>query len=192
MEQAKLSLPAQSKDHVLGSLKAPLILVEYGDFECPYCAAAAPIVEKLLSDFDLSIAYVFRHFPLRDLHPHAELAALAAEAAALQSQFWPMHQLLFENSNRLSMGAVLSFVSDLEMDVGRFQDDFERGDLFAHIESDIRSGIDSDVQGTPTFYLNNFRIDGPTDYNYFKELFEGVLEHQTTRTRPSKEQERFF
>jgi protein-disulfide isomerase len=182
MTQATLKNPVSTQDHHIGPFNAPLVFVEYGDYECPYCAAADPVVEKLITDFGKSMCYVFRHFPLRTLHPHAELAALAAEAAGEQSQFWYMHRLLFKNSHVLSMKTVLAIAEELELDIGQFQDDFQRGDLMNKIDSDVSSGIQSGVHGTPTFFLNGLRVDGPSNYAFLSDLFEEIL----ATPRPSR------
>jgi len=174
-----LKKPVVQIDHHIGPLTAPLIFVEYGDYECPYSAEADLVIEKLIADYGKSLCYVFRHFPLRTLHPHAEIAALAAEAAGQQSQFWPMHRMLFQNSHRLSMSTILSLVDDLDLDISQFQDDFQRGDLMDKIDADVSSGLQSAVQGTPTFYLNGFRVDGPHNYAFLGDL----LEESLTRSR---------
>lgn len=180
MIQAHLKQPVTTDDHHIGPLTSPLILVEYGDYESPDCAAADPVMEKLISDYGKSLCYVFRHFPLRTLHPHSEMAALAAEAAGEQSQFWYMHRMLFKNSHALSMKTILSIAEELELDIGQFQDDFQRGDLMDKIDRDVGSGLQSGVPGTPTFYLNGLRIDGPANYAFISDLFEDTL----TRIKP--------
>jgi protein-disulfide isomerase len=189
MAMTTLQKPVVQEDHHIGPLTAPLVFVEYGDYECPHCSAADAVVEKLISDFEMSLSYVFRHFPLRTLHPHAELAALAAEAASQQGQFWSMHRLLFQNSQHLSMTKILSLAEELEIDIGQFQDDFQRGDLIDKIDSDVSSGLRSGVQGTPTFYLNGGRVDGPHTFAYLSDLFEEALS-KTNRSTQKKFEER--
>lgn len=175
MTKTTLQKPVVQLDHHIGPLTAPLILVEYGDYESPQCAVADGVIEKLISEFGLSLSYVFRHFPLRTLHAHAEMAALAAEAASQQSQFWSMHRLLLQNSQHLSMNRILYLADEIELDIGQFQDDFQRGDLMDKIDADVSSGIQSGVQATPTFYLNGARIDGPYNFAHLNDLFEETL-----------------
>lgn len=175
MTKTTLHKPVIQHDHHIGPLTAPLVLVEYGDYESEQCSAVDSVMEKLISEFGLSLSYVFRHFPLRTLHAHAEMAALAAEAAGQQSQFWPMHRLLLQNSQHLSMNRILYLADELELDIGQFQDDFQRGDLMDKIDADVSGGIQSGVQGTPTFYLNGARVDGPHNFAHLNDLLEDTL-----------------
>ncbi|SHH05758.1 DsbA family protein [Pollutimonas bauzanensis] len=153
-------VPAVGKqDHVIGARHAQIVIVEYGDFECPSCAQAYPSVKILLQDFGKHIRYAFRHFPLVEAHPHAELAAEAAEAAGAQNKFWQMHDLLFENQAHLKPKNLRQYAADLELDLLRY--DAEIGDhiYLQRIQESLESGRASGVQGSPAFFLDGRVID---------------------------------
>src|SRR3954468_6255495 len=118
-----LAVPVRAADHTLGNAHAGIVVVEYGDFECPNCKQAAPAVKLLLKRFTGRVDYVFRHFPLEEVHPHALQCALAAEAAAAQGKFWPMHDLLFENQDHLKLKQLRGYAERLELDMARFDAD---------------------------------------------------------------------
>ena len=150
------------QDHVRGPLDAPVTVVEYGDFECPYCGRAEPIVRKLLSDFG-DVRYVWRHLPLTDVHPHAQLAAEAAEAATAQGAFWPMHDKLLHNQDALRIPDLIRYAAELGLDAERFEQDL-RGEVgAAKIDEDVDSADLSGVSGTPTFFINGRRHYGAYD-----------------------------
>lgn len=161
---AKLAEPVSGRDHVQGLPTAAVTLVEYGDYECPHCGAAHPIVKQLQEAMGEELRYVFRHFPLTQIHPHAQAAAEAAEAAGAQGKFWEMHDLLFEYQDSLEEGNLLRFAAALELDVTRFANDLERGIFEERVREDFMSGVKSGVNGTPTFFINDVRHDGPWDY----------------------------
>ena len=149
-------------DHIRGPLDAPVTVVEYGDFECPYCGRAEPAVRELLRDF-ADVRYVWRHLPLADVHPHAELAALASEAAADQGAFWEMHDQLLEHQDKLRMADLVSYADRLGLDVARFTEDL-RGHVGANrIAQDVEGADLSRVSGTPTFFVNGRRHHGAYD-----------------------------
>jgi Na+/H+ antiporter NhaA len=150
------------RDHIRGPLEAPVTVVEYGDFECPYCGRAEPIVRDLLRDF-ADVRYVWRHLPLTDVHQHAELAAAAAEAAAAQGSFWPMHDLLLHHQDALELADVLGYAEQLGLDVDRFADDLDAGIGTRHIAEDVEGADLSGVSGTPTFFVNGRRHYGAYD-----------------------------
>src|SRR6202795_836790 len=139
-EPYTLAVPVDSTDHVLGPETARVIVVEYGDFECPNCAQAYPAVKILLKHFEHRIRFVFRHFPLTEVHPHAELAAEAAEAAGAQHKFWPMHELLFENQLHLKAKSLRQYAAKAELDLERY--DYEMSDhvYLQRVQEDIESG----------------------------------------------------
>jgi Na+/H+ antiporter NhaA len=150
------------RDHVRGPLDAPVTVVEYGDFECPYCGQAESVVRELLSDFG-DVRYVWRHLPLTDVHPHAQLAAEAAEVAGLQGAFWDMRDRLFENQDRLGVKDLLAHAEELSLDVVAFREAL-RGRLGAsRVERDVESADLSGVSGTPTFFINGRRHHGAYD-----------------------------
>jgi Na+/H+ antiporter NhaA len=151
------------RDHVRGVDDAPITLVEYGDFECPYCGQAEPIIRGLLSACDDDLRFVFRHLPLSDVHPHAQMAAEAAEAAAAQGAFWPMHDLLFAHQDELTLRALRGYAEELALDVERFADDLRRRRHAARVRDDVATADSSGVTGTPTFFINGRRHYGAYD-----------------------------
>ncbi|MGV8964786.1 MAG: Na+/H+ antiporter NhaA [Cellulomonas sp.] len=150
------------RDHVRGMSDAPVTLVEYGDFECPFCGRAEPVVRALLADFG-DIRYVWRHLPLHDVHPRAQAAAEAAEAAADQGSFWAMHDLLLENQGALRPSDLVDYAARLGLDVERFTADLRRGAGVDRVARDVESADLSGVAGTPTFFLNGRRHHGAYD-----------------------------
>jgi protein-disulfide isomerase len=143
-----------STDHHQGNVNAAIILVEYGDFQCPYCGRAHPLVKRLLKEKGKELHFVFRNFPLREIHPHAFISALAAEAAAKQDKFWEMHDLIFENQQGLSANLLNSFAERLDLDLAAFTKDSKSRELQSKVETDFESGLRSGVNGTPSFFLN--------------------------------------
>lgn len=172
----KLKTPPTTLDHHRGPLTAPVFLVEYGDFECPYCGAAYPVFERLIAEFKNDLCFVYRHFPLKNIHPHSELAARAAEAADQQKQFWPMHHLLFENQGALSSENILKMAEFLNLDLDRFHTDLRRDDLLQRLRADFNNGIRSGVNGTPTVYINDFRFNGPPLDKPLEEVIRSLIE----------------
>jgi len=156
-------VPVSERDHVQGPPDAPLTLVEYGDYECPYCGAAYPIVKEAQSRLGQRLRFVFRNFPIATSHPHAEQAAEAAEAAAAQGEFWPMHDLLYENQKRLRDEDLVSYARQLGLDLGRFEQELTAHVHAARVHEDFMSGVRSGVNGTPTFYVNGHRHDDSYD-----------------------------
>jgi Na+/H+ antiporter NhaA len=152
-----------ARDHIRGVDDAPITLVEYGDFECPYCGQAEPIIRELLSACDDDLRFVFRHLPLADVHPHAQMAAEAAEAAAAQGAFWEMHDLLFAHQDELTLRALRGYAEELGLDVERFADDLRRRRHAARVREDVMTADASGVTGTPTFFINGRRHYGAYD-----------------------------
>jgi Na+/H+ antiporter NhaA len=150
------------RDHVRGQLNAPVTLVEYGDFECPFCGQAEPIVRELLRDFG-DVRYVWRHLPLNDVHPNTQLAAEAAEAAADQGAFWEMYDLLLAHQDALRADDLIAYAEQLGLDVERFTDDLRRHAGAARVAEDVDSADLSGVTGTPTFFVNGRRHYGAYD-----------------------------
>jgi Na+/H+ antiporter NhaA len=149
-------------DHIRGPLEAPVTLVEYGDFECPYCGQAEPVVRELQRDFG-DVRYVWRHLPLTDVHPHAQLAAEAAEAADRQGAFWEVHDLLFDHQDRLRPSDLVGYAEQLGLDVERFTEDLRNHEGAARVAEDVDSADLSGVSGTPTFFVNGRRHYGAYD-----------------------------
>ncbi len=150
------------RDHIRGPDKAPVTVVEYGDFECPYCGMAEPAVRELLHDFG-DVRYVWRHLPLTDVHPHAQLAAEATEAAARQGAFWEMHDLLLEHQGALTVRDLMGYAASLGLDTGRFTADLRKHVGAARVAEDTDSADLSGVSGTPTFFVNGMRHYGAYD-----------------------------
>jgi protein-disulfide isomerase len=164
--EAALTLPvSEDRDHVQGPPDAAVTLLEYGDYECPYCGAAYPIVKQIQEAMGDGLRFVFRNFPITTAHPHAEQAAEAAEAAAAQGRFWPMHDLLYENQQRLEAEDLLAFAAQLGLDVDRFERELREHVHAARVREDFMSGVRSGVNGTPTFYVNGVRHDDSYDYD---------------------------
>ena len=161
--RAILTVPVNDRDHVQGPADAPVTLVKYGDFECPYCAAAHVIVKKVQEIMADQLRFVFRHFPLTQIHPHAEPAAEAAEAAGAQGSFWEMHDLLYENQPLLDPPHLLAYAEELGLDTERFVRELETGAHRPRVREDFMSGVRSGVNGTPAFFINGFRYGGSWD-----------------------------
>lgn len=158
-----LTPPVSERDHIRGSLRAPVILVEYGGFECPACGQAYPIVKALQQQLAATLAVVFRHFPLTTIHPHAQRAAEAAEAAGAQGKFWSMHDLLFERQEALEYESLAEYAAQIGLDLTRFARDVAAHRHLAKARADFASGVRSGVNGTPTFFVNGLRHEGPYD-----------------------------
>src|SRR5262245_33753987 len=152
----------RERDHIRGPLNAPVTVVEYGDFECPYCGMAEPVVRELLQEFG-DVRYVWRHLPLNDVHPHTQIAAEAAEAAAAQGAFWEMHDLLLHNQDALEPDDLMRYAGQLGLDVERFSEDMRAGVGVARVADDVDSADLSGVTGTPTFFINGRRHYGAYD-----------------------------
>jgi Na+/H+ antiporter NhaA/glutaredoxin len=150
------------RDHLRGPAEAAVTVVEYGDFECPYCGRAEPVIRELLGDFG-DVRYVWRHLPLSDVHPNADAAAEAAEAAAAQGAFWEMHDLLLDHQGDLRFRDLRRYAEQLGLDLERFDDDVRRHEHAPRIEEDVDSADSSGVTGTPTFFINERRHDGAYD-----------------------------
>ena len=158
-----LAVPVDpQRDHVRGPQEAPVTLVEYGDFECPYCGRAEPVVREVLSDF-ADVRYVWRHLPLNDVHPHAQLAAQAAVAADLQGSFWEMHDLLLNHQEELIGRDLKRYAQELGLDLDRFRRDIHDDGVARRVAEDVDSADQSGVTGTPTFFIDGRRHHGAYD-----------------------------
>jgi NhaA family Na+:H+ antiporter len=172
---ARLTPPVSERDHQKGPLDAPVTLVEYGDYQCPYCGRADPIIQELQQRLDREILYVFRHFPITSAHPDAQKAAEAAEAAAAQGKFWPMHHRLFGNQGALEEPDLLGYAAQLGLDVARFRQELQ-ADLYAErVREDFLSGVRSGANATPTFFIDGLRYDGAWDLESLMEAIEKPL-----------------
>jgi protein-disulfide isomerase len=152
-----------SRDHLAGPPNAAITLVEYGDYECPYCGMAHPIVKAIQQAFEGRLCFAFRHFPLIAVHPHAEPAAEAAEAAGAQGRFWEMHDELFRHQDRLDGPALVGYGQAIGLEVPRFVRELADRAYLPRVREDFASGVASGVSGTPTFFINGVRHEGPWD-----------------------------
>ena len=150
---------SEDRDHFQGPADAAVTLVQYGDFECPYCGAAYPIIKEIRARMGERLRFVFRNFPITTSHPHAEQAAEAAESAAVQGRFWEMHDLLYENQQRLDDEDLRAYAEQLDLDVDRFNRELAEHVHAPRVREDFMSGVRSGVNGTPTFYINGLRYD---------------------------------
>jgi protein-disulfide isomerase len=159
-----LKNPVTQADHVQGDIKAPVILVEYGDYQCPHCGHAYPIVKQVQKHFGGRLCFVFRNFPLKEVHAHAEAAAETAEFAAAQGRFWEMHDALFENQDDLELPELLELAQDLQLPAAGLEESLRDGTYASRVQHDFMGGVRSGVNGTPTFFINNHRHDGPFEF----------------------------
>jgi protein-disulfide isomerase len=172
--------PVGARDHIDGLVRAPITLVEYGDFECPACGGAYYAVKALQRALGPRLRFVFRHFPLVGIHPHALIAAEAAEAAAAQDRFWPMHDLLFENQGALRWGDLLEYAERLGLDGAEFAHDVRSRRFSERVRADLRSGGLTGVRATPTFCINDVRHDGGWDFDSLVRAIDGAYEMSHT------------
>jgi protein-disulfide isomerase len=159
-----LKIPVGPDDHVEGPQNAEVTLVEYGDYQCPHCARADAIVKRIQKHFGKRLRFVFRNFPLTQAHPHAQVAAETAEFAAAHGKFWEMHDLLFENQERLNGGLFLELARKLGLSAPALSMALEEGHFTERVRADFSGGIRSGVNGTPTFFLNGVRYDGSWEF----------------------------
>jgi protein-disulfide isomerase len=176
----ELTDPVNATDHFLGAAHASVTVVEYGDFECPNCKQAAPAVKMLLEHFKGRIRFAFRNFPLEEVHPHAVPAAEAAECAGAQEQFWPMHDLLFDNQPHLKLPQLRSYADRLQLDMSRY--DLEMNDhvYLQRVREHMQSGRDSGVRATPTFFVNGRVKDVSFGMRSLFDAVEAALRQRKT------------
>ena len=175
MRKFELAVPVNPADHRLGASHAPVTLVEYGDFECPNCKQAAPAVKLLLARFAGRVGFVWRHFPLEEVHRHALQAALAAEVAAGQGKFWPMHDLLFDNQKHLKPPHLRGYAQQLELDLRRYDADMADTVYLQRVREDIEGGTASGVRSTPSFFLNGVIQDVSFGLQHLADHIEAAL-----------------
>lgn len=173
MTAARLKVPVTEHDHFQGLPDAPVTLVEYGDYECPYCARAHPIVKLIQRRVGQRLRFVFRNFPLTEIHPQAEAAAEAAEAAAARGKFWVMHDMIYEHQNDgLSPRDLGQYAAAVGLDAMAVMQDVAAHTYLPRIREDFMGGVRSGVNGTPTFFINGVRYDG--DWTDVDELVEAI------------------
>jgi protein-disulfide isomerase len=166
--------PVSEKDHIQGDKNAPIELVEYGDYQCPHCGEAYPIIKSIQKKLGKNLKFVFRNFPLAESHPDATNAAIATEAAAVQGKFWEMHDMVFEHQGNLSDRALEKYAQKIGLDTSRFKTDFAKKEIQDKVGADLESGIRSGVNGTPSFFINgkkyNDSWDADTLLKYLQSL----------------------
>ena len=158
-----LNPPVSKRDHTLGPPNAAIVVMEYGDFECPFCAAAEPILHALRRALPNSLLLAFRHFPMAEAHPHSLHAAEAAEAAGAQGKFWRMHDCLLANQDALEDDDLIDYAAEIGCDVDQFVGDMADNRYAPRVREDFLSGVRSGVNGTPCLFINGMRYDGPRD-----------------------------
>ena len=171
----ELAVPVTEADHALGPSNAPVTLVEYGDYECPDCLNAFPIVQQLQERFGERLRFVFRHFPRNSIHPHAGVAAQAAEAAALQGKFWEMHETLFKNQHRLGDVDFGNLALKVGAELYSFESSITSDRVVRRVELDFNSGEQSNVRGTPTFFINGRKYVGKKDFESLSTTIEASM-----------------
>ncbi len=160
LENIRLSMPVSKRDHIRGPENAPVTLLEYGDYQCPYCGEAYPVLREVQKRAGDKLRFVFRNFPLEESHPFAVQAAEAAEAAGAQGKFWEMHDMLYTHQDALDIDSLKQYAADLGLDTDRFNKDLESHAYEPRVSEDYLSGERSDVEGTPTFFLNGWLYSG--------------------------------
>lgn len=175
----QLTVPVSATDHILGPPAAPVTLVEYGDFECPNCEAAFPVIRDLVASLGDRLRFVFRHFPITLRHDHAQKAAEAAEAAGAQGKFWEMHDILFRHQDDLDRESLESYARTLGLDLERFNAEMSNGTYADRVYDDLDSGQASGVSWTPTFFLNGERYPIARDLD---GLVQKVKDQAAART----------
>ncbi len=172
---SRLTVAVNAADHAQGPADAPVTLVEYGDYECPYCGEAYPLIKAVQAALGDKLRFVFRNFPLTEMHPHALHAAQFAEAAATHGKFWEAHDMLYENQDALRDADLAGYAHTLGLPSTALGQAFS-GHYDARIEGDFSGGVRSGVNGTPSLFINGQRYDGPRDYDSLVTLLTGLAE----------------
>ncbi|MFZ0317871.1 MAG: thioredoxin domain-containing protein [Candidatus Sulfotelmatobacter sp.] len=180
---SKLSIAVNGEDHLAGDPSAECSLVEYGDYQCPYCGEAYPIVKRIQKHFGERLLFVFRNFPLSQMHPWAEQAAEVAEFAGAKGKFWKMHDLLYENQESLGDALFLKLTETLELSPSQLETVTEEQTYRARVRADFAGGVRSGVNGTPTFFINGERHNGPLDFDSLRKAIERKLKLRTPSMR---------
>ena len=175
IKEPRLSVPVNANDHSEGRDDALVTMVEYGDYECPHCGHAYPIIKQVQARLGPALRFVFRNFPLSEVHPHALAAAELAEAAAAQGKFWPMHDALFEHQTALDDHHLAQYARSLDLNLAKLKATLESDEPKQRVRSDFMSGVRSGVNGTPTFFINGSRFDSNwTDENVFVDALQSA------------------
>jgi protein-disulfide isomerase len=171
----ELRFPIDESDHVTGSADAPVTFVEYGDYQCPHCQAAQPVVAGLVRHYSGDLRFAFRHFPLVTIHPFAKPAAETAEFAGSRGRFWEMHEALFANGQHLSLPTLLVLADQLGLGAAALRDALSTGRFSPKVEHDFATGVRSGVNGTPCFFINGHRFDGGYDAMSLARAIDSAL-----------------
>lgn len=174
-KEYKLNIPVNDQDHKQGSSDARINLLEYGDYQCPYCGKAYFIIKQLQLDFGHQLQFIFRNFPLTQMHEHAFKAAETAEIAGDEGKFWKMHDLLFEHQDELDDYHLLSYAEKLGIDKNTYLHQMNTQSKTQKIKDDFMSGVESGVNGTPSFYINGYKYEGSWDYHNFKKTLKSNI-----------------
>ena len=170
-----LKPPVNTRDQIQGKNTAPLELVEYGDYQCPHCGRAYPIIKNLQRNLGPDLKFVFRNFPLSEIHPDAFNAAVAAEAAGQQQKFWDMHDIIFENQQDLNLESLFLYAKTIGLDLEQFKNDIQKNTLTTKVEEDFESGVRSGVNGTPSFFINGKKYNGDWEEHVFNRYLKSKL-----------------
>jgi protein-disulfide isomerase len=170
-----LHTPVTASDHIQGQENATIVLVEYGDYQCPHCGRAYPIVKRVQKHFGRRLAFVFRNFPLRESHPDAQTAAETAEFAGTHGRFWEMHDALFENQESFGLPLFLNLAEALSLSADELEEALTSGEYAPRVQADFIGGVRSGVNGTPSFFINGQRHDGPFEYENLVQAIESQL-----------------
>jgi protein-disulfide isomerase len=173
---ATLKVPVSSEDHAQGPEDAPVTLMEYGDYECPHCGRAFSIIQRVQKHFGSKLRFVFRNFPLSEMHPNAESAAEVVEFAGSEGKFWEMHDLIFENQESLGGPLYAELAQRLHLSKDDLKNALETSEFRARVQADFSSGVRSGVNGTPTFFINGHRHDGMFEFQNLVDAIEGSME----------------
>lgn len=171
----KLHIPVGKRDHAAGPANAPITLVEYADYQCPYCGQAYPIVKRIQQDLENNLRFVFRNFPLTQMHEFAFGAAEASEIAGEYDRFWMMHDLLFEHQYALDLPYLVEYAKMAGINEVEFENKLINNDKAQKVQDDFMGGVESGVNGTPSFYINGTKYEGPWDYDSMREVLIRML-----------------
>jgi protein-disulfide isomerase len=170
-----LKVPVTAEDHIQGDPKAPLVLVEYGDYECPHCGHAHPVVKQVQKHLGKQLAFVFRNFPLNQVHPNAEPAAETAEFAGIHKRFWEMHDAIYNNQDQLGLAFLIELAETLDLPESELETALNNGEFTERVEKDFLGGVKSGVNGTPTFFINGKRHNGSFEFDDLIAALESQL-----------------
>jgi protein-disulfide isomerase len=180
----RLRVPVTDRDHVRGPARASVTLVEYGDFQCPFCGAAYWVLRDLEDRFGRDFRFVYRHFPLAEIHPYAMIAAESAEAAGAQDKFWDMHDMLFQNQPYFELENLIAYANAIGLDIDAFTSDLEMHRHIPKIREDFMGGARSGVNGTPTLFINGERFDSPADEALLARAIDAARRHRHVEATP--------